>query len=108
MIFFLRSLDYFLDKLARTFITYGEDQVFNMDETSVRVNNGSTTTIGRIGLEEIIINAKRNSKECFTTIATCTINSKKPSIILTKGTTNLATLKFRASRDTKVWETGNQ
>lgn len=101
-------VDYFLDKLAKAFITYGENAVFNMDETSIRINNSSTKTIGRIGLEEITINAKRNSKECFTTIATCTIKEKKPLIILTKGLTAASTMKFKASKDTMVWETGNQ
>lgn len=68
---------HYIKKVAQTFCKYGESLVFNMDETSIRINNDSTKTIGRIGLEEITINAKRNSKECFTTIATCSLIEKK-------------------------------
>lgn len=103
-----RYVEIFLELVAAGFNKNGEALVFNMDETSVRINNGSTRTLGKIELEEIVINAKRNEKECFSTIATCSLIEKKPLIILSKGTTELSTLKFRASDNPLVWETGNQ
>ncbi|KAK8895124.1 hypothetical protein M9Y10_023566 [Tritrichomonas musculus] len=57
-----------------------------MDETSVRINNGSTKTIAPIALDEIVIEGKRNKKEWFTAIGTSTRNGLKELIWLTKGT----------------------
>ena len=94
--------------VASAISLYGEDLVFNMDETSVRINNGSTRSLAPIGWEEIIVDAKRNSKECFTVIGTCSLIKKMPLIILTKGTTDASTTKFRAGDETEVWPTGNQ
>lgn len=45
--------------------------VFNMDETSVRINNGNDKTIDPTGTEEIIIISEKDNKECFTAIGTC-------------------------------------
>lgn len=103
-----RYVNDFIQILAKAISIYGENLVFNMDETSVRVNNGSTRSLAPIGMEEVVVDAKRNSKECFTVIGTCTLISCKPLVILTKGITEAATSKFRASDKTEVWPTGNQ
>lgn len=47
--------------------------------------NGSTKTIVPIALDEIVIEGKRNEKECFTAIGTSTRNDLKKLIFLTKG-----------------------
>lgn len=62
------------------------DYVFNMDETSVRINNENIKTMTPIIIDKTVINAKRNDKECFTTIGACTRNSIKKLIIQTKCT----------------------
>lgn len=64
-------------------------------------------TIAPIGLDEIVINAKRNDKECFTAIGTCTRNSIKKLIILTKGTEKSCE-KFKANKNIEVWPTYNE
>lgn len=94
--------------LAEAFYKYGEDLVFNMDETSVKINNGSTKSFVPINTQEVVVDAKRNAKECFTAIETYTIKGGKPLILLTKGKTEAATSKFRTTDSTEVWETGNQ
>lgn len=44
----------YINLVAETVQSYSWDYVFNMDETSVRINNGSTRTIAPIGLDEIL------------------------------------------------------
>lgn len=96
----------YINLVAEAVCSYTWDFVFNMDETSVRINNGSIRTIAPIGLDEIVINAKRNDKECFTAIGTCTRNNVKKLIILTKGTEK-SCAKFKANKDIEVWPTNN-
>lgn len=69
-------------QFAEAICKYGWDYVFNMDETSVRINNDSIRTITPIDQQEIVINAKRNEKECFAALGTCIIN-KMDLILLT-------------------------
>lgn len=98
----------YLRLVAEAFCKYGEDLVFNMDETSVRINNGSTKSFVPINTKEVIVDAKRNAKECFTAIGTYNIKGCKPLILLTKGKTEASASKFRITDSTEVWETGNQ
>lgn len=89
-----------------------------MDDTSVRINNGSRRAVVPIGLESIEIDAKRNEKECFTAIMTCTRSQKFPIIILKrymsvkKGKKKIvATIShsyLRTGDKTEVWATLNK
>ena len=65
-----------------------------MDETSVRINNGSNKTIAPVGTEEIIIPGDKNEKECFTCIGSCSRFQKFDLIVLGVGTTDLCCRKF--------------
>lgn len=97
----------YIDLVAEAVCKYGSKYMLNMDETSVRINNGSAKTLAPIGLEEIVIDAKRNDKECFTAIGTCTYYEVKKMIILTKGTEKTCP-KFKAGKDSEFWPTNNQ
>lgn len=97
----------YIDFVAEAVCKYSWNFVFNMDETSCRINNGSKRTIAPIGLDDIVINAKRNNKECFTAIATYTRNEIKKIIILTKGTEK-SCAKFKADHDVEVWPTNTK
>lgn len=63
---------------------YGWACVFNIDETSVRVYNGSVLTIGKISSFDISVDGKRDDMECFTAIATCTTEKTYQLILLNK------------------------
>lgn len=56
---------YFQNKIVYKYVF-----VFNIDETAVHINNGSTKTIASIGLDDIVIEGKQIEKECFTAIGT--------------------------------------
>lgn len=73
---------------------YGWAMVFNMDETSVRINNGSNKTIAPVGTEEILIPGDKNEKECFTCIGSCSRSKKYDLIVLGVGTTDQCCRKF--------------
>lgn len=109
----------FIKKLARYIVENGWNKVYNMDETSVRINNGSRRAVAPIGLESIEIDAKRNEKECFTAIMTCTRSQKFPIIILKRGMSVnkkgkkkiVATIRhsyLRSGDKTEVWATLNK
>ena len=70
--------------------------VFNMDENSVRINNGGDKTIAPTGTEEIVITSEKNIKECFTAIGTCSRHQKYDLIVLGVGTTFQCCRKFGA------------
>lgn len=106
----------YLDILADAVCKYGWEYVFNMDETAVRINNGSTKTIAPIGLDDIVIEGKRNEKECFTAIGTSTIYELKDLILLTKGTEKSCAKfngedgkqkKSKKKSDIEIWPTNN-
>ena len=88
-------IDDFIGKLADAIVKYTRKYVFNMDETSVRINNGSLKTIAPIGEEKVIFEGSRSEKECFTAIATITYSKKLPLILLGKGKTEACCTKFR-------------
>ena len=90
----------FLNQVAHAAVTYGWNKVYNIDETSIRINNGSTKTVAEIGTENVIINKDRNEKECFTAIGCCTFNQCQPLVIVSKGKTDKSKLKFY-SKDAK-------
>lgn len=98
----------YIKLLAKALEFYGEKLGFNMGETSIRINNGSTRTLAPKGTEEVVVDASRKSKECFTAIGTCTMTERKPIVILTKDSTEASTTKFRARDGTEVSPTGNQ
>ena len=52
-----------------------------MDETSVKINNGSIRLFVPIRTQEVVVDAHRNSKECFTAIGTISVSERKPLII---------------------------
>lgn len=62
--------------VAEAFCKYRENLVFNMDETSVKLNNGSNKSFVPINTKEVVVDAKRNAKEYITAIVTCTIKGK--------------------------------
>lgn len=73
--------------------------VFNMDETSIRINNRNNKTIAPIGEEEIIINGDQDTKECFTAIGNCSKLEKFKLIVLGVGTTYRYCHKFGANAE---------
>ena len=63
--------------IASAIALYDENLAFNMDETSCRINNGSKQSLAPIIWEKAVVGARRNSKECFTIIDTCSLEEKK-------------------------------
>lgn len=103
----LTYAEIFLEQVAYAVIKYGWERVFNMDETAVRVNNGSVLTIGKIGTLDISVDGKRDDRECFTAIATCTKEKTYPLILLNKGEHSKRFEPIlRAGDGTLVWNTG--
>lgn len=101
----------YIYKLAKYVVEHGWNCVYNMDETACRINKGSTRAVAPIGLECIEVNAKRNSKECFTVVATCTRYKKFPLIILKKAMkekVKQVTSKIRGAGKTLIWATFNK
>lgn len=98
-----KFVDSFLNQLASAIIKYKWKRIYNMDETSIRINNGSLRTIAPIGVEKVVIQGSRNEKECFTSIATCSRYKKYPLIMLSKGKTEACCTKFRTSKNSEVW-----
>lgn len=96
-------IDNFIDSLADAIVKYTRKYVYNMDETSVHINNGSLKTIAPIGLEKVIFEGSRSEKECFTAIATINFNEKFPLILLGKGKTDACCAKFRAGKKAEAW-----
>lgn len=83
------SIDYnyvakYITYVASAIALYGENLVFNIDETSCRINNGSKRSLAPITWEEVVVDARRNSKECFTVIGTCSLVEKNRSLYLPK------------------------
>ena len=98
----------FVNQVARAILKYGWNKVFNVDESSVRINNGSKTSIAPIGTETVVVDKDRNDKECFTIFGTCNINEGLPLIIVSKGKTNKSKLKFKVGKNTKIILSQNQ
>lgn len=97
----------YLHILADAICTYSWEYVFNMDETSVRINNGLIRTIAPIGLSDIVIDEKRNDKECFTAIGTCNVKGTANLIVLSKGG-DKACDKFAHLKNVEIWPTYNE
>lgn len=85
----------YLNQVAYAVTRYGWNGVYNVDETSVKINNGSTRTVTEVGSENVIVGAERNEKECFTVIGCCTLIKCHELVIVTKGTTDRSKLKFQ-------------
>lgn len=100
-------IDEFIQKVADAVLKYTRKSVYNMDETSVRINNGTLRTIAPVGLEKVIFEGSRSEKECFTAIATITYNEKLPLILLAKGKTDACCSKFRAAKRAEAWPSKN-
>lgn len=101
----------FIKKLAKYILEHGWECVYNMDETACRINNGSRKAVAPIALEVIEVDAKRNEKECFTVVATCTKNSTLPLIILKRGmSTKVKSVssKIRSGNKAEIWPTMNK
>lgn len=99
----------FLNQLAEAIINVGGKNVYNFDETSVRIVNSSTKTLALKGTEEVIVNQKRNDREAFTAIGTITLEQTLPLIILKKGKNRNKGLntKLRSGDATELWYTNN-
>lgn len=88
------EVETFVSSVVTAINTYGWQLVFNMDETSVMINNGSNKTIAPVGIDEIIITGDKNEKECFTCIGSCSRLKKYDLIVLGVGTTDQCCRKF--------------
>lgn len=99
-----KHIDNYLRQLAEAIIKYGWERVYNLDETSVKINNGNLRTIAPVGVEKVIFEGVRNDKECFTALATCSRFKKEPLIILGKGKIDACLSKFRAMNKAEVWK----
>lgn len=98
----LKHINLFLDQLSSAIIKYTWKRVYNMYETSVRINNGKTNATAPIWTEKVFIEG--NEKECFTSIGTCNHFEKFPLIIIRKGKTYACLSKFRADDKADVWK----
>ena len=88
------EVELFIAQFKQAIAKYTFDHIFNVDETSVRLNNSSDMTIAPTGSDEIIIPTSKNIKENFTAIATCSINHKYDLIVLGVGKTERCCTKF--------------
>ena len=91
-----------INEVARTVAMYGWNSVYNVNETSIRINNGSSKTVAPIGTEYVVVDQARNDKECYTTIATCSRTELLPLIIVSKGKTDQAKVKFQVGDKTEI------
>lgn len=93
----------YINQLTRAVNTFGWDFIFNMDETSVRINNSSKRTLAPIGTEDVEIDCQRNYKECFSMIATISRGRTYKPIFLYKGVdAKNARAKFNFGKDIDV------
>lgn len=99
-----KHIDNYLRQLAEAIIKYGWERVYNLDETSVKINNGNLRTIAPVGTEKVIFEGVRNDKKCFTALATCSRFKKEPLIILGKGKIDACLSKFRKMNKAEVWK----
>mgnify|MGYP001031493245 CR=1 FL=1 len=102
-----KHVNAFLEQLAAAVVKYTWQNVYNMDETSVRINNSKMRAIAPIGTEKVIIDGVKNEKECFTSIGTINRYDKFPLIILGKGKTQACLTKFRAADKAELWPSKN-
>ncbi|KAH0790122.1 DDE superfamily endonuclease containing protein [Histomonas meleagridis] len=91
----VEEVDHFLKTLSDAIEQYGSDNVFNMDDTSVRIAYYPDKIIGVVGSDSVHVDTNLNSKENFTAIMTCTRNKLYPPIIYAKGKTEKCTKKFK-------------
>ena len=85
----------FQTKLENYIITYGADNVYNMDETSWKLNQVPDKTLAKVGSESVHGYIVGNLKTNFTAIATISASGKKlPLIIIAKGKSSNCTKKF--------------
>lgn len=98
----VEEVDIFLKKLSTAIEQYGTDNVFNMDETSVRIAYYPDKVIGVTGSDEVHVDTTLNLKENFTAIMTCTRNKIYPPIILAKGKTDKCTNKFKINESNVI------
>ena len=94
------EVDRYITKLKEAIEQFGEDHVFNMDETSVRIAYYPNKVVGIVGSDAVHVDTRLNLKENFTAIMTCTRNKKYPPIILAKGKTDKCTNKFNIEEST--------
>lgn len=86
---------YYLSKLKSASTTYGDDHIFNMDETSVPFFIPPRRVIGIRGQSETHYEIPCNKKSCFTVMATISKNgSKLPPWIVEMGKTKFVENKF--------------
>ena len=100
----------YIEKVDAAFIKFGEDHVFNMDETSVRIAYYPKKVVGIVGSDNVPVYSTLNTKECFTAVMTCTKNRTYPAIILAKGKTEISTKKFMIEKcpfEYQVWTCKN-
>lgn len=97
----------FINELARAVVLYGWNRVYNIDETSIRINNGSMRTVAPIRMEEVIVDKARNEKECFTAIGCCTRCEALPLVIVSKGKTDQSKLKCNVDNKETILLTKN-
>lgn len=101
-------VEIYLQELALFIIKFGYDKVFNMDETTVMVNNCSVLTLGKKKAETVTVDSKTNGKECITALGTCTRSKTYTLILLNKWTRRKHFEPIlRSGNGTEVSPTGN-
>lgn len=80
--------DTFISSVVIALNTYRWKLFFNINETSVMINNRRNITFSPLGIEDTIIIWNKNEKECFTCIGSCSRYKKYDLFVLSMGTTN--------------------
>jgi len=90
------DIDGFINQLELYKINYGLENIYNMDETSWKLNSVPDRTLAKVGSESVHGYIVGNLKTSFTAIATISASGKKlPLIIIAKGKTENCTKKFK-------------
>lgn len=97
----------FLNELAWAVVLYGWNKVYNLDKTSVWLNNGQIKTVALRKTEGVIVGQARNEKECFTAIGCCNRCEVFPLVIVSKGKTDKSKLKFNIENEEQIILTKN-
>lgn len=101
-----KSVNEYIQKINKAIEEYGEENIFNMDETSICNAYYPKKVVGIIGSEYVPLYTNLNVKESFTALMTCSKVKIFPPIIIAKGLSERCTNKFKIDNckfDYQVW-----
>ncbi|OHT05477.1 hypothetical protein TRFO_26836 [Tritrichomonas foetus] len=76
--------------------SYGTQNIYNADETSWRLLNGTIRTMAPTGSKEVNIDLHCDHRECISVLCTCRADGAKlPPVIICKGKTKRCENKYR-------------